>query len=74
MLKFRGGYDYVRNFGDFKGGPSPYKDKLNYDNPNHNRENVSFYNPRRMNHSYDGHAEQCFGMTENRNKESLAKF
>jgi len=27
-----------------------------------------------MNHSYDKHAEKCFGMTENRNKASLQKF
>ncbi len=27
-----------------------------------------------MNHSYDGHAEKCFGMQENRNKQSLQKF
>jgi hypothetical protein len=27
-----------------------------------------------MSHSYDGHAEKCFGIQENRNKENLQKF
>ena len=27
-----------------------------------------------MNHAYDRHAEKCFGMKENRNKENLQKF
>ena len=27
-----------------------------------------------MSHSYDGHAETCFGMKKNRKKESLQKF
>ena len=27
-----------------------------------------------MNHAYDRHAEKCFGMKENRNKENLKKF
>ena len=27
-----------------------------------------------MNHSYDGHAETCFSIQENRNKENLQKF
>ena len=57
----------------YKSGPSPFKD-FDYDNKNHNRENVHFSNQKRMNHSYDGHAEKCFGMQENRNKESLKKF
>ena len=39
------------NFSDFKGGPSPYKDKFNYDNPNHTRENVQFVD-RRVDHTY----------------------
>ena len=57
----------------YKGGPSPFKD-FDYDNPSHTRENVGFSNQKRMSHSYDGHAEECFGMKENRNKESLQKF
>lgn len=27
-----------------------------------------------MNHSYEGHAKKCFGMKQNRNKESLKEF
>ena len=27
-----------------------------------------------MNHQYDRHAEKCFGMKENRNKENLKEF
>ena len=27
-----------------------------------------------MSHSYDGHAKNCFGIQENRNKQSLQKF
>ena len=29
---------------------------------------------KRMNHEYDRHAEKCFGMKENRNKETLETF
>ena len=58
---------------DYKGGPPPFE-KFDYDNPNHTRKNVDFSNERRMNHSYDGHAEKCFGMTENRNKASRQRF
>ena len=58
----------------YKGGSSPFIDKFDYDNPNHTQENTDFSNKRRMNHSYDGHAEKCFGIKENRNKENLQKF
>ena len=58
----------------YKGGSSPFIDKFDYDNPNHTRENTDFSNKRRMSHSYDGHAEKCFGIQENRNKENLQKF
>lgn len=58
----------------YKGGSSPFIDKFDYDNPNHTRENTDFSNKRRMSHSYDGHAEKCFGIKENRNKENLQKF
>jgi len=58
------------DFSQYKGGSSPFKN-FDYDNENHTRENVAFSNQRRMNHSYDGHAEKCFGMQENRNKQSL---
>jgi hypothetical protein len=55
----------------YKGGPNPFIDKFDYDNPTHTRENVDFSSQKRMNHAYDRHAEKCFGMKENRNKESL---
>ena len=63
------------NFGlsKYKGGPSPFKN-FDYDNENHTRENVNFSNQRRMSHSYDGHAKNCFDIQENRNKQSLQKF
>jgi hypothetical protein len=58
----------------YKDGPNPFLDKFDYDNPNHTRENTDFSSQKRMNHAYDRHAEKCFGMKENRNKESLKKF
>ena len=58
----------------YKGGSSPFINKFDYDNENHTRENTDFSNKRRMSHSYDGHAEKCFGIKENRNKENLQKF
>lgn len=59
---------------EYKGGPNPFIDKFDYDNPNHTRENTDFSSQKRMNHAYDRHAEKCFSMKENRNKESLKKF
>ena len=58
----------------YKGGSSPFINKFDYDNENHTRENTDFSNKRRMSHSYDRHAEKCFGIQENRNKENLQKF
>jgi hypothetical protein len=58
---------------DYKGGPPPFEN-FDYDNSNHTRKNVYFSNERRMNHSYDGHAEKCFDMTENRNKPNQQRF
>lgn len=58
----------------YKGGPNPFLDKFDYDNPNHTRENTDFNSQKRINHAYDRHAEKCFGMKENRNKENLKKF
>ena len=58
----------------YKGGPNPFIDKFDYDNPNYTRENTDFSSQTRMNHAYDRHAEKCFGMKENRNKENLKKF
>ncbi len=57
----------------YKGGQSPFEN-YDYDNSDHTRENTDFSNKRRMSHSYDGHAKKCFGIQENRNKESLQKF
>ena len=58
------------DFSQYKGGPSPFKN-FDYDNENYTRENVVFSSQRRMNHSYDGHVEKCFGMQETRKKQSL---
>ena len=60
----------------YKGGPNPFLDKFDYDNPNqnHTRENTYFSSQKRMNHAYDRHAEKCFGMKKNRNKENLKEF
>ena len=55
----------------YKGGPNPFFDKFDYDNPNHTRENTDFNSQKRMNHAYDRRAEKCFGIKENRNKENL---
>ena len=60
-------------FSDFKGGPSPYKDKFNYDNSNHARQNVKF-SDRRVDHAYDGHAKKCYGIEGNRNKQQKQEF
>jgi len=59
---------------EYKGGPNLFIDKFDYDNPNHTRENTDFSSQKCMNHAYDRHAKKCFGMKENRNKESLKKF
>lgn len=37
-------------------------------------EQSDFSSQKRMNHAYERHAEKCFGMKENRNKENLQKF
>jgi hypothetical protein len=58
----------------YKGGPNPFLDKFDYDNPNHTRENTDFSSQKRMNHAYDRHAKKCFNMKENRNKENLKEF
>ena len=62
------------DFSKYKGGPSPFENKFDYNNKNHTRENVDFSNERRMNNSYDGHAKDCFGITENRNKQTVENF
>ena len=35
-----------------KGGPNPFLDNFDYDNPNHTRENTDFSSQKRMNHAY----------------------
>ena len=52
---------------------SPYKDKFNYDNSNHTRDNVKFTD-RRVDHAYDRHAKKCYGMEGNRNKQNQQEF
>ena len=37
-------------------------------------QNIGFNQPNRLNKSYDKHAEKCFGMKGNRNKENLESF
>lgn len=49
------------DFSNFKGGPSPYEGKFDYNNPAHSRENVKFVD-KRVDHSYDRHAKDCYGM------------
>jgi hypothetical protein len=59
---------------DYRDGPSLFIGKFNYDNPEHTTKNIGCSNPRRMNHSYDDHAKEFFGMTKNRKKENLRIF
>jgi len=58
----------------YKGGSNPFTDKFDYNNPKHTRENTQFSNQKRMSHSYDRHAEKCFGIQDNQNTETLKKF
>ena len=37
----------------YRGGPSPFINNFDYDNPDHTKENVRFTDERRMDHSYD---------------------
>lgn len=57
----------------YKGGPSPFK-KYEYEDPAVVAQNIGFTQPRRLNKSYDKHAEDCFGIMGNRNKENLEIF
>jgi hypothetical protein len=57
----------------YKGGPSPFKGYA-YDDAITVSQNIGFNQPKRLNKSYDKHVEQCFGLTENRNKKSLKHF
>jgi hypothetical protein len=49
----------------YKGGPNPFIDKFDYDNPNNTRENVGCSSQKPMNHTYDRHAKKCFDIQDN---------
>lgn len=68
------GQSSKRDMSSYKGGPNPFTDKFDYDNLAHSRENVDYSDQKHINHAYDRHAEKCFGMKQNRNKESLEIF
>jgi len=57
----------------YKGGPSPFE-KYEYKDTEVVAQNIGFNQPNRLNKSYDKHAENCFGIVENRNKENLGIF
>lgn len=57
----------------YRGGPSPFED-YEYKDPAVVAQNIGFNQPNRLNKSYDKHAEDCFGIVENRNKENLQIF
>lgn len=57
----------------YKGGPSPFE-QYEYKDPGVVAQNIGFNQPNRLNKSYDKHAEDCFGIVENRNKENLESF
>jgi len=57
----------------YKGGPSPFEE-YEYKDPAVVAQNIGFNQPNRLNKSYDKHAEDCFGIVENRNKENLGIF
>ena len=57
----------------YKGGPSPFEE-YEYKDPAVVAQNIGFNQPNRLNKSYDKHAEDCFGIVENRNKENLESF
>ena len=57
----------------YKGGPSPFEE-YEYKDPAVVAQNIGFNQPNRLNKSYDKHAEDCFGIVENRNKENLEIF
>lgn len=54
----------------YKGGPSPFKE-YEYKDPAAVAQKIGFNKLKRLNKSYDKHAKDCFGITENRNKENL---
>ena len=58
---------------NYKGGPSPFEE-YEYKDPAVVAQNIGFNQPNRLNKSYDKHAEDCFGIVENRNNENLGIF
>ena len=57
----------------YKSGPSPFKE-YEYEDPATVAQNIGFNQPKRLNKSYDKHAEDCFGIMGNRDKENLEIF
>jgi len=57
----------------YKGGPSPFED-YQYQDLAVVAQNIGFNQPNRLNKSYDKYAEECFGIVQNRNKETLEIF
>lgn len=57
----------------YKGGPSPFK-KHKVGDLAKARENIDFNKTGRLSKSYDKHAEDCFSMKGNRNKENIELF
>ena len=57
----------------YKGGPSAFEE-YEYRDTAVVAQNIGFTQPKRLNKSYDKHAEDCFGIVENRNKENLEIF
>ncbi len=61
------------NFSNYRGGSSPFQG-YNYKDPKDGPQKVGFNQPKRLNKSYDKHAQDCFGLTQNRNKQTLQEF
>lgn len=65
--------DGSSDISNYKGGPSPFK-QYKYDDPATVSKSIGWNRKDHLNKSYDKHAEDCFGLTENRNKENLEHF
>ena len=57
----------------YKYGTSIFKE-YEYDDPTTVAQNIAFNQPKRLDKSYDKHAQDCFGLKGNRNKENLEIF
>ena len=57
----------------YKGGPSSFKE-YESDDPTTVAQNIGFNQPKRLDKSYDKHAQNCFVLKGNRNKENLGIF